>query len=186
MRTNRWNTPYKVLNNPKDFRDYAADVVIKNGQKESRYSHIMLVDKFNKVLQDPLIDGGYTYLLSCDYNYVIPELAAKAVEDKVLEMGRLPYWYNVVRNHRSQDEYLNMFISESGLPDLLIIDGLFAKTNINNVDKVRELLDKFEDTPIYIIISGGYGPEVFKQVVFAPFNRFIHFGDTPGKEDIYI
>ena len=182
MRTSRWNTPYKVLSNDKDFRLYTQNIEYK----DKVYGYPVLNKVFDKVLKNPFLDGGYTFLLSCDFNYIIPQLAAKAIENKAVEMNKLPYWYNVIRNHKTQDEYLELFIGESGAPDLLIIDGVFAKTNVNNIDKVRELLNRFEDTPIFIIISGGVGPDIFENIVYAPYNRFIHFGDVPRKKNIVL
>ena len=88
---------------------------------------------------------------------------------------------NVIKNHKQEDERLADFLSENLNIDLLIIDGLYTKTNVNNIDKVRELLALFDNIPIYVIISGGFGPEFFINQVFCPFNVFIHFGDSPRR-----
>lgn len=178
MRYNKIGTPYKVIQNDTDYTVYTSNITYK----ERPISYKKMNKVFEETLKDPFKDDSYIYLLSCDYNNIIPQLAAKAVEKSVLERGRVCYWYNVIRNHKSEDEALKNYIQEYCEPDLLIIDGAYTKTNVNNIDKIRELLSLFDNIPIYVIISGGVGTEFFTTQVFSPFNKFIHFGDTPRRK----
>lgn len=97
-------------------------------------------------------------------------------------MGNMPFWYNVMKNQKLEDKRLYDVIHERQTQiDLLIIDGIYSQTNINNIDKLRSLMATFDDLPIYVIISGGFGPEVFDTKVFYSYNKFIHFRDIPRK-----
>lgn len=178
MRFTKSRTPYRVLNNNSDFRNYTSNVTYK--EKPITWKKLNKV--FDTTLENVFAEDSYVYLLSSDYNNIIPQLAAREVEKKVIEGNQCAYWYNVIHNHKMEDEKLKTFMEENYTPDVLIIDGVFTKTNVNNIDKLRELLSLFDSIPIYVVISGGFGPDFFSTQVFCPFNKFIHFGDTPRKK----
>ena len=174
----RVGIPYKVRGNDTDFFSFTQDCEFNKKPISWRSQNKV----FEKYLHNPLQEEFYTFLISCDYNNVIPQLAATAIVNKTRELCRVPFWYNVSKNHKQEDERLMEFYQENNGIDLLIIDGVYTKTNINNIDKVRELLALFDNIPVYIIISGGFGPEFFENQVFCSFNLFIHFGASPRKK----
>ena len=173
----RTGIPYKVRANDSDYSAFT----ITQTFKEKPVSYKKQNEVFAKYLENPFREEYYTYLLSSDYNNIIPQLPATATTAKAKAENKVVFWYNVIKNHKQEDERLADFLSENLNIDLLIIDGLYTKTNVNNIDKVRELLALFDNIPIYVIISGGFGPEFFINQVFCPFNVFIHFGDSPRR-----
>lgn len=173
----RTGIPYKVRANDSDYSSFT----ITQTFKEKPVSYKKQNEVFAKYLENPFREDCYTYLLSCDYNGIIPQLAATAITAKAKDLDKSVFWYNVSKNHKAEDERFTDFLSDITGLDLLVIDGVYTKTNVNNIDKVRELLAVFDNIPVYVIISGGFGPEFFINQVFCPFNLFIHFGDSPRK-----
>lgn len=170
--------PARVINNKTDFLAYTDDVQY-NGKMSTWRKQF---SKFKENLENPTADSNLIYLLSCPHNNMIPQLAANAIAEKAIEMGNMPFWYNVMKNQKLEDKRLYDVIHERQTQiDLLIIDGIYSQTNINNIDKLRSLMATFDDLPIYVIISGGFGPEVFDTKVFYSYNKFIHFRDIPRK-----
>lgn len=178
----RSGVPYKARGNDTDYSAFT----ITQTFKDRPISYKKQNEVFSKYLENPFREEYYTYLLSSDYNNVIPQLAATAITTKAKDSDKVVFWYNVAKNHQQEDKRLTEFLSENLALDLLVIDGVYTKTNINNIDKVRELLAIYEDIPVYIIISGGFGPDFFINQVFCPFNLFIHFGDNPRRTVVSI
>ena len=178
----KFGVPYKVRANDSDYTCFIKDVEYK-GKPISWKSQNKV---FQKWLSNPFQEECYTFLLSCDYDNIIPQLAATAILTKVKEEDKSVFWYNISKNHKHEDERLQEYLEEYLNLDLLIIDGVYTKTNINNIDKLRELLTVFDDIPVYVIISGGFGPDFFSQQVFCAYNLFIHFGDQPRRKVISV
>lgn len=162
--------PTRVLDNPTDFLSYVEGINY-NGKIIYPANQIKV---YEKTLKKPL-ENNYIYLMSCDYNNILPQLAVKKLYDIVSEHYPC-FWYNVSINHKSEDTRLVEFVDNYPDMSLLVIDGVYSRTNINNIDKVRELLALFDYIPICVIISGDTGPEVFTKIVNHPFNACIHFG----------
>ena len=170
--------PYRVRANDSDFSSFTCNVTYKDKPISWQSQNKV----FQSYLDNPFREEYYTYLLSCDYNSTIPQLAATAITTRAKDDNKVVYWYNVSKNHKQEDLRLLDFLDSNLGIDLLVIDGVYTKTNVNNIDKIRELLALYDNIPVYIIISGGFGPEFFMNQVFCPFNLFIHFGDCPRKK----
>lgn len=169
--------PLRIRRNRAKFIPYVDDVQFK--ERMSTYQK--QTDTFIKQLENPL-ESNEIYLLSCNHNNMLPQLAAKAVVDRARKLGGVPFWYSVIKNQKLEDKRLYDLVHEyQSQIDLLVIDGIYATTNINNIDKLRGLLTTFDGIPIYVIISGGFGPEVFEDKVFYSYNKFIHFRDIPRR-----
>lgn len=169
--------PWKVKNNDTDFFKFTSTITYDDKpiswQKQNKV--------FYNWLKDPFKEESYIYLLSCDYNIVLPQLAATSIVKSTKQKGGTCFWYNIIKNHKQEDERLKEFLIENESIDLLVIDGVYAKTNINNIDKLRELLAIFDSIPVYVIISGMFGPALFKDLVYHSFNLFMHFGSAPRR-----
>ena len=169
--------PNRLYKNETSYVPYIEDITYKERISTWKKQN----EVFNKKLENPL-ENNDIYLLSCGHNNMIPQLAANCIVKKTLEKGGVPFWYNIMRNQRLEDKRLYDLIHEyQAQIDLLIIDGIYSNTNINNIDKLRSLLATFDDIPTFIIISGGFGPEVFENKVFYSYNKFIHFRDIPRR-----
>lgn len=178
----RVGVPYRVRANDADYSSFTTNVEYKDKPVSWKSQNKV----FQEYLNNPFKEECYTYVLSCDYNNIIPQLAIKNLVTKLQDENKNVFWYNISKNHKQEDERLCSYIQETGCVDVLIIDGLYTKTNINNIDKLRELLALFDDIPVYVIVSGGFGPTFFMEQVFCPFNLFIHFNDSPRKKTIDI
>lgn len=136
---------------------------------------------FKKYLSNPL--QPCTYLLSTKYNSHLLKAAVSEIENAFSKENMVSYTYNIIKNHKTEDERMKQFLVENNNFDALIIDGVFTNTNVNNIDKLRALVSVFEDIPILVLISGDMcGPIFFEDRVFLPFNKFIHFGDIPKRK----
>jgi len=174
--------PYRTRENPENFLNYTTSVTFN----DKPVSYKRQNEVFIKFMENPFKDEYYTFLLSCESNNVIPQLAAKTITSRFVAEKKSVFWYNVSKNHKREDERLKDFLAEMVSLDALVIDGAYTKTNINNIDKIRELSAMFDNIPIFVIIAGGFGPDFYRTQVFNPFNLFIHFGDAPRKKIVSV
>ena len=143
--------------------------------RDSEYSAKSQSNALERTLKDPFSDS-YVLLLSSESNNITAQMGAKLLLEQVLKKGGTPFWFNIL-NYQKEFVRLEDFKNNFNGIDYLIIDGLFAKTNINYLDALRLLLSLYQDIPICVIISGTNGIDYFKNQVFCGFNRFVHFGD---------
>lgn len=170
--------PFKVFDNKTNFLDYTSNVQLGDRVVGWKAQNQL----FEKTVADPFAGGDYLYIISSSYNHILPQLAANKIVEAVEQKHLAPYWYNVIKNHKTEDQKIQQYVEEFNEIDLLVIDGVFSKTNINNIDKLRELIATYEGIPIIVLVSGGFGPEIFKEQVFCAFNKFLHFAESSRKK----
>ena len=155
--------------------DYTADIPYRD--------KTILADKQNEVFRKYLenVKQPGTYLISTQYNTSLLKAASSEIVKKATEEEVFCYEYNIIKNRNDEDRYLKEFLLTDKYLDLLIISGVFVNRNINNVDKLRELIETYEDIAKVILISGGIGYQFFEERVNLPYNKFIHFNDVVRK-----
>jgi hypothetical protein len=149
--------------------DYVTDVV-DNGVV---YTAREQKEKFETLITGGFSEDGFVYLLSCEQENYIPKTLGKIIYNCLVEANKNVYWFNLL--DRKEDSRLEDYENEMGIPDALIIDGLFAKTNINHIDKVRALISMYSNLPIFVIVSGTSGVDMFQNQVFVKYDGFLHF-----------
>lgn len=171
--------PLRIKDSEVDLFDYIDTIEYEEGRV---FTCSKVTKVLKKLLEAPDTPGS-VYLLSSNYNNIISQIAASSIVSKVNQRNQGIFWYNIAKNHKLEDNRLDLFLHEQDI-DFLIIDGLFSKTNVNNIDKLRELIAVYDYTTIYVVISGSLGCDFFKNLVFLPFNAFVHFLDRPRSKKV--
>lgn len=162
------------------YRDFDVTLYTKQVSfNDATYSAEVQNKVYNKTLKEPVGNGGYVYLVSVESNNSIAQTACKNLLLSAVSKGAIGFWFNVL-NFKTCWEMLQSIETTYGGLDFLVVDGVFANTNRNNVDSLRYLLSIYNTIPVCVSISGQSGADFFKQSVFCGFNKFIHFSDIPS------
>lgn len=166
------------------FKDFDVTLYTKPIDfNEHLYSAEIQNKVYLKTFDKPVGNGGYVFVISSESNNSIAQTAAKKLLQSALNKGAIGFWFNIL-NFKTCFERLKSIEASYGGLDFLVIDGIFANTNRNNLDSLRYLLSIYTTIPVCVVLSGNEGPTFFKQSVFCGFNKFIHFSDIPATRNM--
>lgn len=157
--------------------EYTEDIVHREKHVPAEKQNYV----FKKFLAE-LPESPCIYLISTKFNINLLKAATQAIKTSADMKGFLVQSYNIAKNHYIEDKRLTRDIQERGEPEIFIIEGVYANTAIQNIDKLRELIEVFDSIPVIVQISGEIGPLFFEDRVFLPYNKFIHFNNVPRKK----